>query len=66
MAALHVLDTRYATQLNSLGQRIVEPFGDQEHLGVFAPVVLSPLLLATTVLGIHTRSCCSTMNWTTT
>ncbi|MFN0003027.1 MAG: hypothetical protein ACKVOF_09545 [Pseudohongiellaceae bacterium] len=34
MAALHVLDTRYATQLNSLGERIVEPFGDQEHLGV--------------------------------
>lgn len=34
MAALHVLDTRYATQLNSLGQRIIEPFGDQERLGV--------------------------------
>lgn len=34
MAALHYLDTRYSAQRNSLGQVVVEPFGNKERLGV--------------------------------
>ena len=34
MAAVHALDTRYLPQRNSLGQAVVEPFGNQERLTV--------------------------------
>ena len=35
MAAWHYLDLRYESQRNSLGQTVVEPFGNRERLGVF-------------------------------
>lgn len=34
MTAIHYLDTRYHAQRNSLGQPVVEPFGNQERLGI--------------------------------
>jgi hypothetical protein len=34
MAAIHYLDTRYQAQRNSLGQTVVEPFGNHERLGI--------------------------------
>jgi hypothetical protein len=34
MAAVHYLDTRYENQVNSLGQAVVEPFGNHERLGL--------------------------------
>ena len=41
MAGLQYLDTRYEPRLNSLGQLVVEPFGDQERLGIVRAGVFS-------------------------
>jgi len=45
MVAMHALDTRYESQLNSLGQPVREPFGNNERLmllrsGLFASATL--------------------------
>jgi hypothetical protein len=35
MVGIHYLDTHYEQQTNSLGQKVNEPFGNHERLGVF-------------------------------